>query len=160
MTAYQISSGPVALAASTTKTVVDLAVPATSMGTIFKWWVASDATSAGTATSGLRVQVGYFDLAVTTHTAVTPAAFDPMGFFLASSITAGIATTVEGAGVPRTGGTNGGIEEHPLGLTQSELIVWEPQQGALRNSSFWRIRVISPANIGATNIYAGVAWNE
>lgn len=159
MATYQVSTGPVSLAASTTRTILDLATPATCWVRPFKWWVASDATSAGTATSALRVQVGSFSAAVTTHTAFTPQAFDGDAFIMASQITAGIATTVEGAGAPITGAA-AGIEEHVLGLTQSELVVWEPAPPPLRNSSFWRIRLISPAGIGTTNIYAGVAWTE
>lgn len=157
---YQVSSGPVALAASATKTIIDLAVPSGTIATVFKWWVASDATSAGTATSALRVQVGLFNAAVTTHTAVTAARFDAYGGYGTSATAAGIATTSEGAGVPAGPSATGGIEEHVLGLTQSELIVWEPAPPIAGGNQFWRIRVIAPAGIGTTNIYAGVAWTE
>jgi hypothetical protein len=160
MPSYEVATGPISIAASTTKTLVDLALPSTSLATIIKWWVGSDATSAGTATSDFRVQVGVFTAAVTTHTATVPNAFDAAGYLLPSNITAGINTTVEGAGTPQTGGTNGGIEEHPLGLTQSEVVIWEPLQPVVKPSGFWRIRLIVPAGIGTTNAYAGVAWTE
>lgn len=154
MPRFQISSGPVALAASTTKTFVDFATPAGSIASVAKVWAGSDATSAGTATSALRLQFGLFSLAVTTHTAYTPDAFDYGGNGIASAMTAGIATTSEGAGTALH------IEEHVLPLTQSELVFWEPVLRAVPASSFWRIRVISPANIGTTNVYAGVAYDE
>lgn len=156
MAAFQVSSGPVSLAASATKTFVDLATPAGTDAYITKWWVECDATSAGTATSALRVQIGLFSAAVTTHTAVTPDLFDGGGGGVASQLTAGIATTVEGAGTP----TTNRFEEHVLGLTQSQLIVWEPTSRYIPVSSFWRIRIIAPAGIGTSNIYAGVGWTE
>lgn len=154
MPRFQVSSGPVALAASTTKTIVDLATPAGGGASIAKFWFGSDATSAGTATSALRVQVGLFSAAVTTHTSYTPDLFDYGMNGLASALTAGIATTSEGAG------TATHIEEHPLALTQSEVVIWEPLLRVIPASSFFRIRLISPAGIGTTNIYAGVAWDE
>lgn len=151
---FQVSSGPVALAASATKTFVDLATPSDGVGRVCKWWVGSDATSAGTATSDIRVQIGLFTSAVTTHTAVTPDKFDGADANIASRMTAGIATTVEGAGTFVVG------DEFPLALTQSWGIVWEPKPRLIPASSFFRIRLIAPANIGATNIYAGAGWDE
>lgn len=151
---FQISSGPVALAASATKTFVDLATPAGAVGRVSKWSVGSDATSAGTATSALRVQVGLFTAAVTTHTGVTPVKFDGADGNVASQLTAGIATTAEGAGTPTD------IEEYPLGLTQSLLLIWEPKPKLIPVNAFWRIRIISPAGIGTTNIYVVVGWDE
>jgi hypothetical protein len=153
---FQVSSGPVALAASATKTVGDLATGANNIARIPKWWVASDATSAGTATSALRVQVGLFTAAVTTHTAATIDKFDGADWSISAQSTAGIATTAEGAGTP----VAGSFEEHILPLTQSELIVWEPVARVVYQSAFWRIRIIAPAGIGTTNIYCGWAWTE
>lgn len=154
--AFQVSSGPVALAASTTKTIVDLTTFSGVSARPYKVWVGSDATGVGTATSSLRVQFGLFSLAVTTHTAVTPDTFDGADGLTAGFANAGIATTVEGAGVPVTNR----FEEHPLPLAQSELLIWEPINRWIPPSSFWRIRIISPAGIAATNIYAGVAYTE
>jgi hypothetical protein len=151
---HQFSTGPMAVSASTTKSVLDLATGANNAAFINKWWVASDATSAGTATSAIRVQVGRFNAAVTTHTAGSVAAFDAAGAQTASQSTVGSNTTVEGAGTPTV------FEEHILGLTQSELIVWEPKYPYVQSGSFWRIRLIIPAGIGTTNIYAGVGWDE
>jgi hypothetical protein len=153
---FQVSTGPIAITASTTKTLIDLAMPALGVARIYKWWVASDATSAGTATSALRVQIGRFTAAVTTHTSYTPDTFDNADAGTSSAVTAGINTTVEGAGTP----ASNNYEEHPLPLTQSELIVWEPTPRVVTSSTFWRMRLIVPANIGTTNIYAGVAWTE
>lgn len=152
--AFQVSSGPGALAPSTTKTFVDLATPSGGVARVYKWWVGSDATSAGTATSALRVQVGLFSAAVTTHTAATPNKVDGTDGNLASQTTAGILTTSEGAGTATS------IEEHVLQLTQGELIIWEPIPFLVPAASFWRIRLISPAGIGTTNIYAGFAYDE
>ena len=45
MATFQVSSGPVSIAVSTTKTIVDLATPAGTDAYITKWWVESDATS-------------------------------------------------------------------------------------------------------------------
>ncbi len=154
MPRFQVSTGPIALAASATKTVLDLATPSGVSASIAKVWFASDATSAGTATSAIRVQFGLFSAAVTTHTAYTPDQFDYGGNGVASNITAGINTTSEGAG------TATHIEEHPLGLTQSELLLWEPLNRVIPVSSFWRIRIITPAGIGTTNGYFGVAYDE
>lgn len=151
---FQVSSGPVALAPSATKTFVDLATPAGTDAAVCKWWVGSDATSAGTATSSLRVQIGLFTAAVTTHTGVTPVKFDGTNGNSASQLTAGIATTVEGAGTPTD------IEEFPLPLTQSYTVVWEPKPKYIPFGSFWRIRIIAPALIGTTNVYVGVGWDE
>lgn len=156
MPRFQVSSGPVALAASTTKTIIDLATPAGSIASIAKVRVGSDATSAGTATSALRVQVGLFSAAVTTHTAYTPGLWDYGGNGIASAITAGIATTSEGAGTA----VASQIEEFPLPLTQSDTAVWETVLRVIPASSFWRIRLISPANINTTNVYATVSWDE
>lgn len=156
MATFQVSSGPVSIAASTTKTIVDLATPAGTDAYITKWWVESDATSAGTATSGLRVQIGLFSAAVTTHTSATPDIFDGGGGGVVSQLTAGVNTTVEGAGTP----TTGRFEEHVLGLTQSQLIVWEPTPRYVPVSSFWRMRLLVPAGIGTTNVYCGVGWSE
>lgn len=154
MPRFQLSTGPTTYAASTTKTALDLATPAGAVASIVKWWVASDATSAGTATSGLRVQVGLFTAAVATHTGITPDPFDYGGSGVASAMTTGVAITSEGSGVAAH------IEEHVLPLTQSELIVWEPVGRVVPVSSFFRIRLITPAGIGTTNIYAGIAWDE
>ena len=154
MPRFQVSTGPIAATASSTKTWVDLATPSGGVASVAKWWVGSDATSAGTATSDIRVQVGLFSAAVTTHTAYTPDPFDYGGNGVASSLTAGVNTTSEGAG------TATHIEEHPLGLTQSELVIWETVPRVIPASSFFRIRLIIPAGIGTTNIYAGVAWDE
>jgi hypothetical protein len=151
---FQFSTGPIAIAASTTKTILDLGTGSNNAAFINKWWVGSDATSAGTATSAIRVQVGRFNAAVTTHTAGSVAAFDAPAAQTLSQATVGSNTTVEGAGTPTV------FEEHPLGLTQSELIIWEPKYAYVQTSSFWRIRLIIPAGIGTTNIYAGVAWDE
>lgn len=153
MPRFQVNSGPISIAASTTKTLVDLATGGVGAG-VAKWWVWSDATSAGTATSAIRVQVGLFSAAVTTHTAYNADPWDYGVQGVASSTAAGIATTVEGAG------TATHIEEHVLGLTQSGLIVWEPVNRVITTGSFWRIRVITPAGIGTTNLYAGVAFDE
>lgn len=151
---FQVSSGPVAIVASTPKTFVDLATPATNVARVTKWWVGSDNVTAGSATSAFRVQVGLFTVAVTAHTAATIDKFDGADANIASQITAGIATTTEGGGTFVVG------EEHVLPLAQSEFIVWEPVPRLIPASSFWRIRIIPPAGIGATNIYAGVAWTE
>lgn len=156
MPRFQVSSGPVALAASTTKTIIDLATPSGTIASVAKVRVGSDATSAGTATSDLRVQVGLFSAAVTTHTAYTPGLWDYGGNGIASAITAGIATTSEGAGTA----VASQIEEFPLPLTQSDTAVWETVLRVIPASSFWRIRLISPANIGTTNVYATVSWDE
>lgn len=154
MPRYKVNSGPIAAVASTTKTLVDVATPAGPVASMAKWWVGSDATSAGTATSGIRVQVGMFSAAVTTHTAYTPELVDYGGNGVASQMTVGINTTVEGAGVV------GNIEELPLGLTQSWIAVWETVGQTVPASSFWRIRVIIPAGIGTTNLYVVGAWDE
>lgn len=154
--AFQVSSGPVALVASTTKTIIDLTTFAGVSAYPYKIWVGSDNVTAGSATSTLRVQFGLFSLAVTTHTSVTPDPFDGAAGGNASFANAGIATTAEGAGIP----VAGRFEEHILPLAQSELIFWEPIPRWIPPSSFWRLRIIPPAGIGATNVYAGVAWTE
>jgi hypothetical protein len=153
---FQVSSGPVALAASATKTFVDLATTANNVARVSKWWVGSDAVSAGTATSDIRVQIGLFTAAVTTHTAVVPDPFDGADGGVAANTVAGIATTSEGAGTPL--GVR--IEEWPLALVQSWGVVWEPVPRLVPPSSFWRIRLIAPAGIGTTNIYAGCGFTE
>lgn len=154
MPRFQVSTGPIALAASATKTVLDIATPAGLFVGVAKWWSDFDATSAGTATSDIRVQLGLFSAAVTTHTAYTPDPWDYGGNGVASNVTAGINTTSEGAGTPTH------IEEHPVGLTQSNLIVWETLNRGVPASSFFRIRIITPAGIGTTNGYFGLAWDE
>lgn len=154
MPRFQVNSGPISIAnTGVTKTLVDLTTGGVGAG-VAKWWVASDATSAGTATSAIRVQVGLFSAAVTTHTAYTPDPWDYGVQGVGATTAAGVNTTNEGAGTPTH------IEEHVLGLTQSELIVWEPANRIITTSSFWRIRVIVPTGIGTTNLYAGVAWDE
>lgn len=152
--AFQVSTGPIAAAVSTTKTWLDLATTANNVARVYKWWVGSDAASAGTATSAIRVQIGLFSAAVTTHTAATPDKFDGADANVAAQTVAGVNTTSEGAGTFTVG------EEHILGLTQSELVIWEPTPRLIPVSSFWRIRIITPAGIGTTNIYAGCAWTE
>jgi hypothetical protein len=112
--------------------------------------------SAGTATSDIRVQIGLFTAAVTTHTVVVPDPFDGADGGVPAQTVAGIATTAEGAGTPL--GVR--IEEWPLALVQSWGVVWEPKPRLIPPGSFWRIRIIAPANIGATNIYAGCGFDE
>lgn len=155
MPTFQGSTGPVAITASTTKTLLQVASASTLPVLINKWWVASDATSAGTATSGLRVQVGRFSAAVTTASGLSVGGFDAAGFVGSAVSTASFNATVEGAGSP-----SGEVEDHLLGLTQSELVVWEPMPVYIPMSSWWRVRIIVPAGIGTTNIYAGVQWTE
>lgn len=153
---FQVSSGPVSIVTTgVAKTIVDLATTANNVARVWKWWVGADAVSPGTATSDIRVQIGLFTAAVTTHTAYTVDKFDGADGGVAAQTAAGIATTSEGAGTPTF------FEEHPLPLTQSELLVWESQAPRLvPPSSFWRIKIIAPANIGTTNIYAGCAFTE
>jgi hypothetical protein len=154
MPRFQLNSGPISIAASTTKTLADIATPAGAIASVAEWWVGSDATSAGTATSAIRIQIGLFSAAVTTHSAYTPDLADYGGNGLASQVTAGINTTVEGAG------TATHIREFPLGLTQSMFAVWETVSRPIPASSFWRIRAIIPAGIGTTNLYVFGAWDE
>lgn len=155
MPTFQTSTGPVSITASTTKTILQLATASTVPVLINKWWVGSDATSAGTATSALRVQIGRFSGAVTTASGASTGGFDAAGFVGSAVSTVSFNTTTEGSGAP-----SGEVEDHLLGLTQSELIVWEPMPVYIPVSSWWRVRVIVPAGIGTTNLYAGVQWTE
>lgn len=154
MPRYRLNTGPISIAASTTKTLADIATPSGATAGIAKYWIGSDATSAGTATSDIRVQIGLFSAAVTTHTPYTPDLVDYGANGVASAMTVGVNTTSEGVGTPTH------IEEFPLGLTQSWNAVWETVNSVVPASSFWRIRVITPAGIGTTNLYVAAAWDE
>lgn len=151
---FQSNSGPTGLAVSTTKTIIELQTGASNIARVLKWWVACDAAAAGTATSALRVQIGLFSAVTGSSTTGPIDKFDGGDGNVVARSSPSITVTTEGTGTPTF------IEEHILGLTQSELIVWEPTPRLVAASGSWRIRVISPANIGATNIYAGVAWTE
>jgi hypothetical protein len=146
---FTVSSDNIALVASTAKSLIDLGTTSSTTAKVWKWWVEGwDPTTS--TNPAWKVEIGLFSAAVTTHTAATPQPWDQAS--AVSTVTAGVATTTEGAGTA----TN--VEVHRV-QTSGGLIIFEaPQPRIIPPASFWRIR-LTPAAVTA-GVTVGVLFEE
>lgn len=147
---YGVSVDPVALAAGTPKTVLEIATPTTTGIVPIMLWVEFDGVSA--AAVPVKVEIGLFSAGATAGTAVTPFPINFGERGIASQVAAKAPATTEGAGTPTY------VETHRVSPTAG-IVLQEPlgNEWSVGVSSFFRIRCTAAAGVNAC---VGMRWAE
>jgi hypothetical protein len=147
---------PIALAAATTKTVLQIAVPSTTDIRIIGWGVSFDGSSG--AAVPVIASIADLDTAATTGTSLTP---EPWGNSLqpASLCVGGTALTAYGCTVETAPTACRMLDAQHVHPESGYGIIWpeDDKQPRVAVSRFVRVRVKAPAIV---NVLPWVLWSE